>query len=339
MKEYIFHIHGMHCTSCVAMTETTLVEHPSVSSAKSSLRTRTVEVCGDFGTKELADIANELTHMISEHGYTLSLTPEKKPIAWYEFAIAVPAALAFLFVFILLQKLGIINVVNTGNVNFGTAFAIGIIASLSTCIVTVGGLLLSISAAYAKTSGAVRPHMLFHLSRLVSFFILGGFIGLIGTAFTLNATATFILGLIIGLVMLMLGINLLDVFQATKSLTITLPAFFSPKNLISDEKSPILIPILAGAVTFFLPCGFTQSMQIFTLTTKSYLTGGLTMLFFALGTLPVLALISFGTHAIHDSKHKGALLKTAGLIVILFALYTLLSSLAAVGILPQFIRL
>ncbi|MBP6911491.1 sulfite exporter TauE/SafE family protein [Patescibacteria group bacterium] len=47
-----------------------------------------------------------------------------------------------------------------------------------------------------------------------------------------------------------------------------------------------------GIGTFFLPCGFTQSMQVYTLSTGSFLAGGLTMLSFALGTLPMLLLLS-----------------------------------------------
>jgi sulfite exporter TauE/SafE len=73
-------------------------------------------------------------------------------------------------------------------------------------------------------------------------------------------------------------------------------------------------------------------MQIFTLSTGSFLTGGLTMLAFALGTLPVLALISFSSFSIKKSAKAGIFFKSAGLIVILFALFNLVNSLVVIGL-------
>jgi sulfite exporter TauE/SafE len=58
------------------------------------------------------------------------------------------------------------------------------------------------------------------------------------------------------------------------------------------------------------------------------------MLAFALGTLPVLALISFSSLSIKDSKYAGVFFKTAGLIVILFALFNLTNSLVVIGLIP-----
>jgi cation transport ATPase len=118
----------MHCASCVVLTETELAEHPSVTSARSNLQTRTVEIVGSFGDKPLPEIAKELTGLLSEH--TLSTEPERKNVNWKEFTIAAPIAFGFIFLFLLLQKLGIVNLVNAGNVTYGTAFVIGIIASI-----------------------------------------------------------------------------------------------------------------------------------------------------------------------------------------------------------------
>ena len=89
-----------------------------------------------------------------------------------------------------------------------------------------------------------------------------------------------------------------------------------------------------GIATFFLPCGFTQSMQLYTLTTGTFMRGGMTMLAFALGTLPVLALISFSSFSIKNSAKSGIFFKSAGLIVILFALFNLVNALVVVGLFP-----
>ena len=334
-KTHKLYVHGMHCNACVILTESELAEHPNVSSAKSSLSTHSVEICGDFGGMSLEDIAEELTGLLSKH--SLSTEKQKKEINWKEFAVAIPIAFGFMFLFVLLQKLGIVNLVSAGNVTYGTALIVGIIASLSTCMAVVGGLLLSMSAIFAREGDKVRPQALFHIGRIISFFILGGVIGAVGSAFQLGAIGTFALGIIIGLVMLALGINLLDIFHWTKRFQPSMPKFLSQRALNLTKINHTFTPALAGIATFFLPCGFTQSMQIYTLSTGNFLQGGFTMLAFALGTFPVLALISFSSFSIQNNSKAGIFFKSAGLIVILFALFNIINSLVAIGlILPVF---
>lgn len=328
-KTYTFQVQGMHCNACELLTESEIREHPKVASVKSSLATHSVEVSGDFGDMTPDDVAKELSTLLSQH--SLSLERQKKEINWKEFTVAIPVAIGFIALFILLQKIGIVNLVSSGTVTYGTAFVVGIIASLSTCMAVVGGLLLSMSATFAREGDRVRPQLLFHAGRIVAFFVLGGAIGALGSAFQLGAIGTFVLGIIIGLVMLVLGINLLDIFYWTKRLQPSMPKFLSSRALSITNINHVLTPALVGIATFFLPCGFTQSMQIYSLSTGSFLGGALTMLSFALGTLPVLALISFSSFSIKNNAKSGIFFKSAGLIVILFALFNIVNSLVAMG--------
>ena len=334
VQKYTFHVHGMHCNACVLMTESELSELPNVTHVKSILKNHSVEVVGDFGDKTPEQIAEELTVPLKSHGYTVSVEKQIKEKRWGDFKIAIPIALAFAVLFVVLQKMGLVNLVGAGKVTYGTVFVVGIVASMSTCMAVVGGLVLSMSATFAKEGDKIKPQLMFHGGRIVSFFIFGGVIGVIGSAFTLNATATFVLSLIVGIVMLILGVNLLDVFHVTKKLQPSMPKFISRHAHGISKFNHTLTPLLVGVATFFLPCGFTQSMQLYTLTTGSFLEGGLTMLSFALGTLPVLALISFSSLSIHGSSKAGVFFKTSGLIVIMFALLNLINSLAAIGLVP-----
>jgi sulfite exporter TauE/SafE len=113
-----------------------------------------------------------------------------------------------------------------------------------------------------------------------------------------------------------------------------MPKFLSKHALGVSKWNHALTPFVVGVVTFFLPCGFTQSMQIYTLTTGGFFAGGLTMLSFALGTLPVLALISFSSFSIKNSSKSGIFFKSAGLIVVAFALFNLINSFVIIGFIP-----
>lgn len=334
MKTYTFHVNGMHCNACVVLTESELNDLPEVSKAKSSLATHSVEVTGNFGDKEPEHIARDLSEVLKPHGYTLSLEKQNHSVKWSDFRIALPIAFGFIALFIILQKLGIVNLVTASEVSYGTAFVLGLIASVSTCMAVVGGLVLSMSANFAKEGDKVRPQVLFHIGRLVSFFLLGGAIGVLGSAFQLGATGTFVLSFIVAIVLLILGINLLDVFPWAKKLQPTIPAFIGKRVHGLKNVNHTLTPVLVGVATFFLPCGFTQSMQIYTLTTGSFFSGAMIMFIFALGTLPVLALLSFSSLGIHKKAQSGVFFKTAGLVVIFFGIFNLINALVAVGIIP-----
>lgn len=331
---YTLHVTGMHCNACTLLTESELQDHPKVSSAKSSLKTHSVEIRGDFGDMPLQAIAKELSGLLEKHGYSLSAEKVAGVKDWTDFKLAIPIALGFVALFVALQKMGIVNLVNASEVSYGTAFLIGVIASLSTCMAVVGGLVLSMSATFAKEGDRVKPQLLFHGGRLVSFFVLGGVIGALGANFALSTTATFTLGLLIGGVMLILGVNLLDIFPWAKRLQPTMPQFLSRHAYGVSKLNHAFTPALVGVATFFLPCGFTQSMQLYTLSTESFMAGALTMSAFALGTLPVLALISFSSFSIQESSKAGVFFKSAGLIVILFALMNIVNSLVIVGLIP-----
>ncbi len=333
-QQHTFHVHGMHCASCVLTIESELRDVSNIHSVSARLNGHTVDVVGEFGDKTPEQIAEELTTYLAPHGYRASIEHQEHRANWREFGIAVPVALGFALLFVLLQKLGIVNLVGAGKVTYGTAFVVGIVASLSTCMAVVGGLVLSMSATFAKEGDRVRPQLMFHGGRIVAFFFLGGVIGAIGSAFTLNAWGTFALGLIIAIVMLILGINLLDVFPWAKKLQPSMPAFIARHAHGVAKFNHTLTPLLVGIATFFLPCGFTQSMQLYALTTGGFLSGGLTMLAFALGTLPVLALISFSSLGLRNSTKSGIFFKSAGLIVILFALFNLINSLVVIGLFP-----
>ena len=344
-ETYTFHVKGMHCKACVVLTQSDLPDVSGVSRGKASLDKLSVEVSGDFKGRTGEEVARDLSEVMKPHGYSLSLEKEAHAREWSDFKIAIPLALAFVALFILLQKAGIVNLITTSDVGFSTAFLIGLIASVSTCMAVVGGLVLSMSANFAKEAEApdsappgkgdrIRPQIMFHASRLVAFLLLGGLIGVLGSVFQFGGTGTMVLNLLIAVILLILGINLLDIFPWAKKLQPTLPGFIGKRVHSLKRVNHTLTPVAVGVATFFLPCGFTQSMQIFALTTGSFTTGALTMFAFALGTLPVLAALSFSSLAIRRSARSGIFFKTAGLVVIFFGVFNLINSLAVAGIVP-----
>jgi sulfite exporter TauE/SafE len=73
-------------------------------------------------------------------------------------------------------------------------------------------------------------------------------------------------------------------------------------------------------------------MQVSALSSGSFSSGFLIMFSFALGTLPVLALLSFGSVSFAKSKYAPIFFKSAGVVVIGLGLFALLGGLAGLGI-------
>ncbi len=328
MKTYTFHVSGTHCASCKILIEDILSEQDYIKNAQVNLKSQTlqVETSSERSQEELAGI---LTEKIRPNGYTVSIEKvlkekQKDDVIWK----ALPIGLGFLILFFILQKSGLLNLGIGGNATPVTSFIIGLIASVSSCLAVVGGFVLSLSAKISQDDVSdKKTFVLFHVGRLVSFAMLGGVLGLLGNAIGISFTFTAILGIVASTVMLLLGLNLVGVFEKNK---IALPSGIF--NFFRKIEHKTLTPLIIGFGTFFLPCGFTQSMQVVALSSGSFISGMFIMLAFALGTLPVLLLLSFGGASLAHGKHAPLFFKSAGVVVIGLGIFALLAGLVGVGI-------
>lgn len=328
MKNYKFHVLGTHCASCKILIEDVLGEQESIKKVSVNLQKEIVEIETD-SEKDPETLVKELTEKIKPNGYTLSLEKIKSErgnndILWK----AIPIGLGILVLFFLVQKSGLLNFSVGGKTTSLTSFIIGLIASVSSCLAIVGGLVLSLSAKISEDNiNDKRTFTLFHIGRIVSFAILGGILGLVGQAIGINFTLTAILGIIASLVMILLGLNLIGIFTKNKA-TLHSGIF----NFFRKIEHKTLTPLIIGFATFFLPCGFTQSMQIAAISSGSFLSGLSIMLAFALGTLPMLAILSFGSASFAQGKHAPLFFKSAGIVVLGLGLFAFLAGIAGLGI-------
>ena len=328
MKNYTLHVSGTHCASCKILIEDILGDQEIVKGVHVNLKKEIVHIDTDSNSSP-EELASLLTEKIKSHGYTLSVEKvikekQSDEIIWK----AIPIGLVFLVLFFILQKSGILNLGIGGKTTPATSFIIGLIASVSSCLAIVGGLVLSLSAKISQDNVSdTKTFALFHIGRIGSFALLGGVLGLVGNAIGISFTFTAILGIIASLVMLFLGLNLVGVFEKNK---ITLPSGIF--NFFRKIEHKTFTPLIIGFGTFFLPCGFTQSMQVVALSSGSFISGMMIMLAFALGTLPVLLLLSFGGASLAHGKHAPLFFKSAGVLVIGLGIFALLAGLAGVGI-------
>lgn len=173
-----------------------------------------------------------------------------------------------------------------------------------------------------------KPHLYFNLGRIVSYFILGGLIGLIGSVFQLSTSIVGVLTVAVGMVMLILGGQLIEILPVLKRISFTLPKSISRRFGLKDQN-----PALMGAATFFLPCGFTQAMQLYAMSTGSPMAGALTMGVFALGTAPGLLGVGGLTAAVKGQASR-LFFRSAGVVVVLLSIFNITNGLNLLGVNP-----
>jgi sulfite exporter TauE/SafE len=179
----------------------------------------------------------------------------------------------------------------------------------------------------------MRPHLMFNVGRIVGFFVLGSLLGMLGGALSLPPAMMGLLLVAVAIVMALLGLRLTGVFPRLAAWNISLPSGFSRIVGIGDSAEASYSPLrtaLIGAATFFLPCGFTQAVQLYALSTATPLTAGLIMATFALGTTPGLLALG-GLPEIATGKSRDTVLRIVGVVVICFAVVNALGGLRLLG--------
>lgn len=223
------------------------------------------------------------------------------------------------------------------NMTLGISFLIGVAASFSSCLAVVGGMVIAFSEKYKEKKatgfwdGAFGPNLKFHIGRVLTFFALGGLLGFVGGEVNLSGNFVSAYSILIAVVMGWLGLSILGIVPSISMLGIKTPKFLLRAWGRLEDSEHKAAPFFLGGITFFLPCGFTQSMQIFALASGGFFSGGAAMSVFALGTMPVLLAIGFLASWAKLEKIS-YVNKAAGILILIFAIYTLNSGFALKGV-------
>lgn len=341
MKEQVYKVAGMHCASCEILIEKKLLDLPGVKSVDAS--TSRGEVVVEYEGEELN--LNKLNEMFKADNYSFSNSAslkqnvQKTQTKTSPTLIAINVAIFIIIAFLILDKLGIANFLSLNSTSSLLAFfGFGVLAGLSSCAALVGGIVLSMSKQWqglysenASTSKKLQPHIMFNFGRVISYVVLGGVLGAIGSRLQISTQFTAWLIVVISFLMLALGFQMLGV-KAFRKFQIATPK--AATRYIANENNfqGKYMPFVMGALTFFLPCGFTITAQGLALLSGNVVQGALIMGAFALGTIPTLLFIGLSSVKFY-SKPNSALVfsKVAGFLVLFFALFNISNQMSVLG--------
>lgn len=334
------HVKGMHCASCEIILEKELSKINGISKCKASHKKGVIEIeCeGKIPFKEIKRVVQKSGYDVISEDQKNS-QPAEKRLSKEDYPQLIFVFISIAAIAYFLQKFEISRFFPEFGNQSGVLVSIllGIVASFSTCLVLVGGIVLSFGSMYPVHEDAKHPiisrsmpHIYFHIGRIGGFAILGGILGLIGSKINYSLSFTGYLTIFVAIIMLYLGLQIIGIFPSITKLGFHLPKKLSKKIHSLQEKNHPLTPMIIGVLTFLLPCGFTQSMQVAAIASGSFFSGALIMGAFALGTFP--ALFSLGLGSSYAQKRKmGFLNKVIGVIVIFFAFSSFNSGLVLTG--------
>ncbi|WP_139904483.1 sulfite exporter TauE/SafE family protein [Clostridium thermarum] len=290
-------VYEMTCTSCENRVERAIKSLDGVVNAMANYS-------GEFAVVEYDDEfcdLDKIKEAVRKAGYSVQSSNDYKFIG---ILIAVAAV-----VLLGLKTSGFDMEEKLSNASYAVLFVVGVLTSIH-CVGMCGGIMLSQSLSKESTSRleAMMPAFQYNLGRVVSYTLLGGLVGALGSVFSLSIAAKAALQIFAGAFMLVMGFNMAG-FKVFRKFSIKLP--HSVCKVKNSSNSSFVVGLFNG----LMPCGPLQTMQLFALGTGSAIKGALSMFMFSIGTVPLM--LTFG--ALSGLLSKGytkKILKLSGVLII-----------------------
>jgi len=285
-------IGGMTCVSCENRIESQLNQTIGIKKATVSYSNGTAQISYDSNIITMKDIVQ----IIEEVGYEVIEDSSTQKTSTDNINKLLGAAVIILALYTIINRFGLFNLFNffpqaEEGMGYGMLFIIGLLTSVH-CVAMCGGINLSQCIPQAaKQRGqdgrltSLRPSFLYNLGRVISYTVIGGIVGALGSVISFSGSFKGIVQIVAGVLMVIMGLNMLNIFPWLRKLNPHMPKIFARKlNKEKNSNSPFYVGLLNG----LMPCGPLQAMQLYALSTGDPLKGALSMLLFSLGTVPLM---------------------------------------------------
>ncbi len=289
-------IGGMTCVSCQTKIERKLRNTAGIKSVAVSYRAGTADVSYDTDVISLRDVIAVIERL--DYKVLIGNARAQPKLSRVVGMLGIIVSL-----YALLQQFGILNLLVPSQLadtkmGYGMLFVIGLMTSIH-CVAMCGGIHLSqciprgeLPAEQKSRFSTFRPSFFYNLGRVISYTVIGGILGFAGFLLGggadagLSAMAQGILKIVAGVLMVIMGINLLGLFPWLRALNPRMPKIFGRK--VGAESAGSRGPLIVGLFNGLMPCGPLQSMQIVALASGNPFAGALSMFLFSLGTVPLM---------------------------------------------------
>ncbi|MFA6005435.1 MAG: sulfite exporter TauE/SafE family protein [Patescibacteria group bacterium] len=341
LKKTTLHVQGMHCPSCEILVTDKFKEVGGVKNVKANFRNCEAEVTysGDLNL-------NKLNRKIENFGYKVVHGPIQEeiqePLLSRLMDVSI-ISLVLLFVYFIAQKLDLIPTIGgSAGLTVITAVLLGLVASVSTCMATSGALFLSTIGTLTTNSKELIvdsrwsthkliPAISFSLGRIISYAVVGFIAGYVGNTLTNNLQLGALLTLVVSIFMILVGLDMAKIISLQKYMAQTFSKGIFEKLSGKLRENPRRTALFLGMVTVLLPCGFTQTVLVYSIGLADPVQSMLMMAAFAVGTVPTLIVIGF-VNSFTTSSWYPILQKIMGVVVLFIGVTYVMNFLSLAGV-------
>lgn len=299
-----FDVYGMKCHSCESAVEDEINKIQGITNVSADHKNSMVIVTYDSSFCD----DNKIKNAIKNSGFSCSNNMLIKVVS-----------LSIIVISMFFLGNNPITGSNTSFSNIETSFIMLFVLGLFTsfhCIGMCGGIMLTQTFnKYDNISdrrSSLKTASLYNIGRIISYTIIGGIVGSLGSIFSSNIQVQSLIKIITGIFMIISGLHMIGIRILNN---INLPIIFKKSTCVNNHKNPFIVGYLSG----FLPCGPLQTMQLYALASGSFILGASSMFVFSLGTLPVM--MSFAYISSRISKtFNNIIYKYAGILIIILGI-------------------
>jgi sulfite exporter TauE/SafE len=189
---------------------------------------------------------------------------------------------------------------------FLLAFITGLTTGGISCFAVQGGLLTSalVTDEEVNISKNLKAKSLvaFLIAKIIAYTLLGFLLGLLGSKLIVTPKVQGWLQIMIGIYMLIMAANLVNLHPFFKRFVITPPKFIFKLLRNQTKVKSFFTPVFLGALTILIPCGITQGMMLLAVSAGNPIISAGILFAFILGTSPVFFVIGMAATELFKRK-------------------------------------
>ena len=312
-------IDGITCDNCRNKIKKELLRIKEIKDVEITKDIAKITSSKEIDEANIINVINSLNYFTKKYYISENIKDIDSNIKLKEFIFIL--VLILLLIFFLLKIFGynIFNIIPTigNNITYGMLFITGLLTSIH-CISMCGA--INLMATFTKENKVnLKKPIFYNLGRLISYTFLGGIVGLIGSVISVNEKINGLIIIFASIIMFLMSLSMLNVIK------FRLPKL-KLKNMIKTNNS-----FIVGLLNGFMPCGPLQAMQVYALSTGSFIKGMLSMFLFCLGTIPLMFSIGVVLNVVNGRK-RIILNKVASVLILLLSIGMLFRGLSTIGI-------
>ena len=319
MKNKYVKIEGIHCNHCIDVITNELLKNKKSKTVKIKNDIAIITYKGNLTKEEIISTIKNIDYFTKEEYISDNINELDNKIKLKEFILIVVIILVIWFLINKLFGYNIFNVIPSidSNITYSMLFLTGLLTSIH-CISMCGA--INLIAVVDSNNKNYKKPILYNLGRVISYTLIGGIVGLVGKVISLNNILNGTIILCASIIMLLMSLNMLGILK------FKLPVIYKLK-INKNQKNSFIIGLLNG----LMPCGPLQAMQLYALSTGSFIKGALSMFLFSLGTVPLMLFVGIFYNFI---KGKGKIIinKIASVLIMILSLVMLKRGLLTLGI-------